>query len=206
MIRLLLVLGLIDGLAEGLSPNRRSTNATTGSGANAGQTPDEYCQSLCGSPPSSICGDKGSYCKPYGPPQNGVGVCQGFYYLPNNRMCYFGPLTTSTPYPTGFFSGSGTVAGATFNISALFSDTTTVLEDMNVTVPGIPPIQIEQLPYTMIGTRLNITDFSKVPSEFRQFIKTEIDYYSGNQTIVFSIPGVVSVKLTHPHSSRRLKR
>ncbi|KAF4649990.1 hypothetical protein FOZ61_000764, partial [Perkinsus olseni] len=77
MIRLLLVLGLIDGLAEGLSPNRGSTNATTGSGANAGQTPDEYCQSLCGSPPSSICGDKGSYCKPYGPPQNGQRVCQG---------------------------------------------------------------------------------------------------------------------------------
>ncbi|KAF4653129.1 hypothetical protein FOZ61_009191, partial [Perkinsus olseni] len=111
------------------------------------------------------------------------------------------------PYPTGFFNGSGTVAGATFNISALFSNTTTVLEDMNVTVPGLPLIQIEQLPYTMIGTRLNITDFSKVPSEFRSFIKiAEIDYYSGNQTIVFSIPGVVSVKLTHPHSSRRLKR
>ncbi|KAF4754726.1 hypothetical protein FOZ62_026712, partial [Perkinsus olseni] len=129
MYRLLVVLGLIEGLVEGLSPNRGSTNATTGSGANAGQTPDEYCQSLCGSPPTSICGDKGSYCKPYGPPENGVGVCQGFYYLPNNSMCYFGPFTTSTPYPTGFFNGSGTVAGATFNISALFSDNTTVLED-----------------------------------------------------------------------------
>ncbi|KAF4743217.1 hypothetical protein FOZ63_011821, partial [Perkinsus olseni] len=122
-----------------------------------------------------------------------------------------GPTTTPAPspapYPTGFFKGSGTVAGATFNISALFSDTTTVLENMNVTVPGIPPIQIEQLPYTMIGTRLNITDFSKVPSAFRQFIQiAKIDYYSGNQTIFFSIPGVVNVTLSRPPSSRRLKR
>ncbi|KAF4647670.1 hypothetical protein FOZ61_003868, partial [Perkinsus olseni] len=94
MFCLLLLLGIIGGLTKALSPHRGPS-----AGNSALSPEDEYCQSLCGSPPTSICGDKGSYCKPYGPPQNGERVCQGFYYLPNNSMCYFGPFTTSSECP-----------------------------------------------------------------------------------------------------------
>ncbi|KAF4749465.1 hypothetical protein FOZ63_019632, partial [Perkinsus olseni] len=82
-----------------------STNATSGIGANVALTSNvalnstDFCQSLCGPPQRSICGNKGSYCKPYGPPADGVGVCQGLYHLPNQSLCYFGPMTNSSECP-----------------------------------------------------------------------------------------------------------
>ncbi|KAF4648013.1 hypothetical protein FOL46_003480, partial [Perkinsus olseni] len=56
MFCLLLLLGIIGGLTKALSPHRGPS-----AGNSALSPEDEYCQSLCGSPPTSICGDKGSY-------------------------------------------------------------------------------------------------------------------------------------------------
>ncbi|KAF4652053.1 hypothetical protein FOL47_011275 [Perkinsus chesapeaki] len=107
---------LLGAFVEALSSVRLS-NSNNSSVKPTLSPKDDYCQSLSGSNNMSDCGRFGSYCKPFGPPEDGVGVCQGFYYLPDNTTCFFNthpdpavcpedrPVfcdgnTTTTPAPT----------------------------------------------------------------------------------------------------------
>ncbi|KAF4691873.1 hypothetical protein FOZ60_014514 [Perkinsus olseni] len=198
MFRLLLLLGIIGGLTKAMSPHRGPSSG------NAALSPeDEYCQSLCGSPPTSICGDKGSYCKPYGPPENGVGVCQGFYYLPNNSMCYFGPFTTSIAHPTGLYVDGGHQRGTYYRVSVFFSGSSTVLDHLNITIFGFPPAIGEGLPYSMAGNKIVILDYNSIPAAARPLAKqVTLEYDRDDDSIAFSIPGVISITLHRPSPSR----
>ncbi|EER11026.1 conserved hypothetical protein [Perkinsus marinus ATCC 50983] len=129
MIRPLLLLATILCVSEAMSPNKGVPDAVQ---PHVDESPDQYCQSLCG--PSNLCRDKGSYCKAYGPPGDGVGVCQGFYYRPDNSLCYFGFSDDCPENRPVFCRGNGTTTpGPTTTTSPV---STTTAGPSTTTAPG----------------------------------------------------------------------
>ncbi|KAF4658862.1 hypothetical protein FOL47_007798 [Perkinsus chesapeaki] len=305
---------VLHNLAEGLS----SVKLEDGSAASPTLTQeDEYCQSLCGSSGLTDCGKYGSYCKPFGNPEDGVGVCQGFYHLPNSSdVCFYntnpeecpegrevfcrgvttttaepgptttaepgpttttepgptttaepgptttaepgptttaepgptttaepgptttaepgptttaepgptttaepgptttaepGPTTTAAPvhpgYPTGLYEGSTTLGETTVTARALFAESETLVQEMNVTVASTN-IQLTNLPYEIDGANIQLTDLSSIPEAYRGLIAgATLTYDQDAETITFSLDSLgLSIVLGRPTTRRRLIR
>ncbi|KAF4650296.1 hypothetical protein FOL47_001263, partial [Perkinsus chesapeaki] len=107
MLASIAVFSILETLVEGLRFLQSEANS---SNVEFTWTQSEQCQSLCGSSNMSDCGDFGSYCKPFGPPEDGVGVCEGFYYLPDNTTCFFNthPDPAVCPEDRPVFCGGNT--------------------------------------------------------------------------------------------------
>ncbi|KAF4663675.1 hypothetical protein FOL47_005592 [Perkinsus chesapeaki] len=220
---------ILGGFFQSLSTMEQSHGG--GSSLSYGLSPaNDECQALCGSNNMSDCGHFGSYCKSRG--HSGRGVCQGFYYLPDNTTCFYnthptacpedrpvfcggnvtttvcpttspGPTTTHTPGPTttappgyehpvGTYAGNTTNGTATYEMSALFPETKTIVQELNVTISGVNVV-LSGISYTMWGPVI-ILNYTDIPAGRYALLEVSLIYFSEAETIEVSI-SVLKVKI-----------
>ncbi|KAF4657075.1 hypothetical protein FOL47_008615, partial [Perkinsus chesapeaki] len=104
-------------------------------------------------------------------------------------------------HPTGTFVGNTSLGAVTVAVTALFAETETVIQELNVTLTGLN-LQLQNIPYNMEGSKINITDFSAIPETYRALIEgASLTYDSSAETITFSIPAPPLSVVLHKQSS-----
>ncbi|KAF4736174.1 hypothetical protein FOZ63_014520 [Perkinsus olseni] len=113
------------------------------------------------------------------------------------------PTTSPVAHPTGLYVDGGHQRGTYYRVSVSFSGSSTVLDHLNITIFGFPPAIGEGLPYSMAGNKIVILDYNSIPAAARPLAKqVTLEYDRDDDSIAFSIPGVISITLHRPSPSR----
>ncbi|KAF4710788.1 hypothetical protein FOZ63_033117 [Perkinsus olseni] len=118
---------------------------------------------------------------------------------------YDAPYTINDPHFSGPFVGFVLINDARFLVAATFSQDGSVIGDLIIDFHGLEPIVASDVPYKMIGAKVEISRASTL-SEIFDRLNAELEYKKGIITFKVYGAGILSVTMQPASISRLLRR